>query len=202
MLQRESKLNGVGDFAWENFLRKITVKKTWYNHPPSANTSGSDVVTYENDYKIQDCPETGEVFTVTQRQPLEEHLHDEQHAEAEIRPVEDVLKARIVIQIDVFEAKRYRGWEDQHQDHPLEGRRVHHPEHRSPNFCPLFTEIRRQALVYAQTPIKENINENTFKLYFVQLENQLIGKFHQQFYTASIRTVAVVDFIFTCTYFS
>lgn len=99
--------------------------------------------TYENDYKVEDCPKTGEVFTVTKCEPFKEHLGAEERAKEQIGPVQDVLQAGIVVQVDVLEAQRDRGGEDQDEDYPLEGRRVHDREHRCPHCNPLVAEIRR-----------------------------------------------------------
>ena len=81
--------------------------------------------TYTNDNKVEAGPHAGEVPPEAEGDPLEQHLDGEEHREDEVDDLEDEHELLVVLQVDVLEAEREAGGEDQQEDRPLEERVVH-----------------------------------------------------------------------------
>lgn len=58
---------------------------------------------YHDDDEIQPAPGVGEVFLEAERQPLDQHLDEEDDSEDAVHVVEDVLQDRPLRQVDIFE---------------------------------------------------------------------------------------------------
>lgn len=109
--------------------------------------------TYEYDHKVQDRPEAGEILGKPQRDPLQEHFDDEDEAEDEIRPVEDALQILVLVQVDILEAERYAGGEDQYEHKPFERGRVDVLQDELPKSIPPLPELGLETGVPTLAPV-------------------------------------------------
>ena len=58
--------------------------------------------TYHNDAEVEYGPEAGEVFLEAESHPLKQHLNSEDDRVEDVHDVQDILQARLLIQIDVL----------------------------------------------------------------------------------------------------
>ena len=60
------------------------------------------VRSYHDDDEVQPAPGVGEVFDEAQSQPLDDHLHGEDHSKDSVHVVEHVLQDRPLRQVNVL----------------------------------------------------------------------------------------------------
>ena len=58
--------------------------------------------THHHDDEVQPAPGVGEVLDEAQSQPLDDHLHGEDHSKDSVHVVEDVLQDRPLRQVNVL----------------------------------------------------------------------------------------------------
>ena len=63
--------------------------------------------TDHDDAEVENGPEAGEVFLEAKSHPLEEHLDCEDDRIKDIQDVQDVLQARLLVQIDVLKTLQH-----------------------------------------------------------------------------------------------
>ena len=81
--------------------------------------------TYADNDKVQTRPHAREVPPQSKCNPLEQHLYGEEDCENHVDNLEDEDELLVVLEVDVLEAEREAGGEDQQEDRPLEERVVH-----------------------------------------------------------------------------
>ena len=63
--------------------------------------------TDHNDAEVENGPETGEVFLEAESHPLKQHLNSEDDRVEYVHDVQDILQARLLIQIDVLKTLKH-----------------------------------------------------------------------------------------------
>ena len=65
------------------------------------------MMTHHDDHKVKPAPGVGEVLDEAEGEPLDHHLHGEDHREDAVHVVQHVLQHRPLSQVDVLRSLKY-----------------------------------------------------------------------------------------------